>query len=651
LDSIEVLTEVEPTAEIIHAVVRRKNARRPSDIGFMLAAVIDEIKAHEKLCEEADFAFVEKGDISGAKELLSDVNEWLQEWRNHVSFAQSHIDTCMRNMSGTPRSDGTRPGFHGQTKESIARMLNQLAGDFEGWRMERTARGWHLVVMTKPITLHCTVTGLDVPLGRFMIKLSLNGLTRGLIRPYKVIPETRAYAFNDGNPHPHVRDDVLCEGNGEIGITNALNSGDLFAFFILIEQILNTYNASSPYVRLESFAEKFRRRRPEEALAQQRPNQLNRTPQYEFECEECGTGFDSDDTLYGCALCDRQVCESDQCSVWCEYGDSTICSQCVSRIYERGCPDCSGFATGDCAIRENIECDDCGGVMSARDAMYCDDGWLCHSCLLAKADSGHPCCDHPSVTCPLGLFLASHHPNHAYLSILRGTGQPEQPIAPAQPGAAGTGFAPAVNQENVEAMEQRPVDPLLEPLDLAGAVTARTIGMLDAQAEAREMRPIGMGEQTVAEAPATTADALRFVDRLINNQGPNFQPTPAGFHSANVGTSRPVEANWAPADEPNPPQPDQLLCIDCGERWDPALTYNCNGTVFCRACLESRITSNEPCCSRPVAGCAYGRVAFTFNPTAYRRLPDEPAPNAMGAVDVPLRPSVHGTGFGPPTSG
>jgi hypothetical protein len=53
--------------------------------------------------------------------------------------------------------------------------------------------------------------------------------------------------------HPHVCNGQLCEGDGAAPIKAALGSGRLLDFFVLVGQILETYNDASAHVTLDNW--------------------------------------------------------------------------------------------------------------------------------------------------------------------------------------------------------------------------------------------------------------------------------------------------------------------------------------------------------------------------------------------------------------
>ena len=56
--------------------------------------------------------------------------------------------------------------------------------------------------------------------------------------------------------HLHVHDRTLCEEDGRVPIRSALRQGRLCDFFLLVQQVLQTDNAGSAFVRLEDWDSK-----------------------------------------------------------------------------------------------------------------------------------------------------------------------------------------------------------------------------------------------------------------------------------------------------------------------------------------------------------------------------------------------------------
>ncbi len=92
-----------------------------------------------------------------------------------------------------------------------------------------------LSVTTEPIDLE----GLE--LGPFSILLDWNRLSEH--GSYRIVAEYPNPAHsNEEVTHPHVHDERLCEGGGHLAIRQSLQEGRLLDFFILVRQVLRTYN-------------------------------------------------------------------------------------------------------------------------------------------------------------------------------------------------------------------------------------------------------------------------------------------------------------------------------------------------------------------------------------------------------------------------
>jgi hypothetical protein len=439
-EPIEVITDAAQASAMVHDALRRKTARRPSDLKYLLEAFIDETQHHLTLCDKADFQYVDRGNSTKALEILETIGIWMNTLRNQFSYAHNQLDLCQRRIK-RKRTDDDK--LMSKTREDVEKVLHQLAGDFEGWRMERFEDGWHLAVLTRPIELFCERTQTNVPFGRFKISLSLNQLVRGVAHPYRVIPEAQMYTIHgyEHVPHPHIRDDQLCEGDGNAGIARALKDGSLFSFFMYIGQILNTYNSGSPYLQLKVFAQEHRRRNPS-APVQSRDNASSHRT-----CRSCGV-TEHDAELYMCEECASLCCND--CSRYCDHNDITLCCDCADN--SAGCTEeCAQFGTSGCAVQDHVTCADCSRSLSGDRARECDGIWRCDACLRRRLDSGDPCCPEVSELCPLGIYARQiGHP--AGDSIAHNTFPQQQspenpPQQPTQQNAY-TGFAPAGQTAN-----------------------------------------------------------------------------------------------------------------------------------------------------------------------------------------------------------
>ncbi len=202
--------------------------------------------------------------------------------------------------------------------------LVHLEDEFDEVRIDR--RNHMLTVRTEPIELE----GVD--LGPFDIALHWTDIGRDFAA-YSVIAVDPVKADGDSRvTHPHVRNDVLCEGDGKVPIARALKRGELFEFFILVRQVLRTYDSSSAYQTLDEW--------------------------FESECEECtdcGCCLD-EDTRYSCERCSSQICSD--CSDICDVCNGVFCQQCsdtCSACEEPVCRGCSEVS----ADRTSRRCRDC----------------------------------------------------------------------------------------------------------------------------------------------------------------------------------------------------------------------------------------------------------------------------------------------------
>ena len=207
---------------------------------------------------------------------------------------------------------------------AIVEELHVLHNEFNDveWDFEESA----LCATTEPITLE------GIYLGPFKIALHLDKLIELYERtPYYVIAiEPNPPTMDETVTHPHVSNEVVCEGDGAAAITAALGGGRITDFFVLVRSLLTTYNPSSPYVSLAKW---------------------HGTP-----CYECGYVMDSESTYY-CNFCDRTVC--DDCSVVCSHCSEIVCRHCseACEICESSlCPACAENRCSECEL---VCCESC----------------------------------------------------------------------------------------------------------------------------------------------------------------------------------------------------------------------------------------------------------------------------------------------------
>lgn len=199
----------------------------------------------------------------------------------------------------------------------LVEELDQVREEFGGINFDKAENT--LSVVTDPIALE------DVALGPFRIQLKLDKLSELYKdRPYRVIALNPNPAATDEEvTHPHVSSERLCEGDGCVAISSALEQGRLCDFFLTVRSVLNTYNPDSPYVSLYDW---------------------NGEP-----CYDCGYVVSREDTYY-CYYCEHDYCS--ECSTYCRQCEETVCLGCSEE-----CPHCEELACQNC-ISKCTECEE-----------------------------------------------------------------------------------------------------------------------------------------------------------------------------------------------------------------------------------------------------------------------------------------------------
>lgn len=211
--------------------------------------------------------------------------------------------------------------------------LNALEVEFGKISFDRRART--LSVTTEPIELD------EVFLGPFEIRLNWATMSDPYGRRYRIIAlDPHPAASNDSVTHPHVQSENLCEGDGHQPILAALKQGRLLDFFLLIANILRTYNSSSPYISLEDW--------------------------HGVDCTECGNTI-HDEENWNCERCGTTLC--DGCVHSCYGCESSLCSDCIV-----SCSGCQDYFCNSCLkVCSHCESDFCSGCL--HDNEICTD---CH---------------------------------------------------------------------------------------------------------------------------------------------------------------------------------------------------------------------------------------------------------------------------------
>ena len=211
-------------------------------------------------------------------------------------FQAGHL---IRELESFKASLPPRPAYQMlATPADIVADLVALQADFDDLQIDPAEHT--ISVLTEPIVLE------GIRLGRFRIELHWNRI--GQAKAYQVIAQEPHCAFGrDDVTHPHVAGGRLCEGDGATPLRSALSSGRLLDFFMLVRQILETYNGASPHVALEEWDG--------------------------ISCTDCGTS-QSRDAGGNCDRCDEPLCSD--CSCLCERCDNYLCTNCSAECAECG---------------------------------------------------------------------------------------------------------------------------------------------------------------------------------------------------------------------------------------------------------------------------------------------------------------------------
>jgi hypothetical protein len=179
------------------------------------------------------------------------------------------------------------------TASDVYRDLVTLGDEFED--IDYDSKLCRLSVTTEPIVLE------GVYLGPFEIQLQWARANNDGDPAYRVIAKDAHPAESRENvTHPHVMDEILCEGDGKHGIRRALSEGRLLDFFTLVAGVLRTYNPESPFVELALWSGS--------------------------NCSDCGALVD-EDYSYSCQKCGDTICG--ECETVCGGCDDSCCSGCI----------------------------------------------------------------------------------------------------------------------------------------------------------------------------------------------------------------------------------------------------------------------------------------------------------------------------------
>lgn len=257
--------------------------------------------------------------LHSAAVMRHDLEQMLQQLQGEISIFNGRLEPLTHE---SPRA----------SVRDIYADLVALYDEFTEVKINRKERS--ISVTTEPIVLE------GIYLGPFEILLNWRDLGPGSSGSYRVIAlDAYPAATNDSVTHPHVQDEGLCEGEGRKPIRKALEQGRVLDFFLIVANLLRTYNSGSPYVSLSDWNGSS--------------------------CADCGTTVNSDD-IYSCEKCNTQTCND--CYVSCSRCDGIYCGECTSRCEgcgERSCQSCFDVCQGCLAelcrncLDENERCPDC----------------------------------------------------------------------------------------------------------------------------------------------------------------------------------------------------------------------------------------------------------------------------------------------------
>ena len=277
-----------------------------------------------KICQQ-----VHRLKLATRRELTVAAQHGQGELRDGIRWLIHDLTQCQESIRRLEQSAPVPP---------LRLLYDELASltlEFEEVQIELRER--RISVYTLPIVLD------DMDLGPFEIRLNLREI--GERAAYEVIA-VDPRSSSSGHPHPHVSGTSLCEGDGGRSLSRALDEGRISEFFVIVRQILETYNADSAYERLDSW--------------------------HGVSCSACGDST-SDDDRGTCEGCDCDLCGD--CCRNCHSCSNTLCYDCAHS--------CEGCDTDHCrsCLKPCIDCHEsfCEACLTDR---------RCASCLESTTTEG-----------------------------------------------------------------------------------------------------------------------------------------------------------------------------------------------------------------------------------------------------------------------
>jgi len=279
-----------------------------------------------------------------------------------VSRLKRQLDVSSLNPPEPDKAPGVR---------DIYADIKAVEAEFGEYKWDHV-RGT-LSVTTDPITLK------EVPLGPFRIHLSLEHFQNPSASDGSTYVDAINSNFSNGHPHPHVSEGGhVCLGDAIHSIRKTLEDGRVLDYFIILKQLLNSYDANGAYTPLESWGQEG---------------------EGSISCGDCG--YDTSDYFY-CEHCDCAYC--DECYGSCESCEELVCDTCRTRCRSCDnslCPGCNADNCKDCgrplcfACAQKVGCDNCSSALCedcVQKCVGCSTPY-CKSC--ASTEIGDCKCEKP----------------------------------------------------------------------------------------------------------------------------------------------------------------------------------------------------------------------------------------------------------------
>ena len=263
-----------------------------------------------------------------------------------VSRLKRQVDISSLNPPEPDKAPGVR---------DIYADIKAVEAEFGEYKWDHVRRT--LSVTTDPVTL------LEVPLGPFRIHLSLEHFHNPSASDGGTFVDAINPNYSNGHSHPHVSESgYVCLGDGVHSIRKALEDGRVLDYFIILKQLLNSYDASGAYTTLEGWGEEDEDR---------------------IICNECG--YDTSDYFY-CEHCLCSYCE--ECYGSCESCEELVCDGCRTDCRTCTISLCRGCALVTCKDCCSSLCETCAGTVSCNNCRSS----LCEDCVKSCVGCSTPYC-------------------------------------------------------------------------------------------------------------------------------------------------------------------------------------------------------------------------------------------------------------------